>query len=147
MIPPSPYTSYPSGFCFSSKIHLLFNLSTSIIPAQATIAAYLDYWRKKKIPTCLSSSILPSVPAQSIPLTSTSPKPRLRNIQWFLISLRIKSKLMTMIQKLSLHCLILHSPHPPFLAFFCPSNVQALSSSRSFHMLFSSLAVLFCPFF
>lgn len=69
---------------------MLFKLSTSIVLAQAIITVYLGYWKKKKkIPAYLSSSILPSVPTQSVPLTSLTLTPQLRNIQWFLISSHI----------------------------------------------------------
>lgn len=73
----------------------------------------------KKIPIGIST-VLPSVFTQSVPLTSTSPTLQLRSIQWFLIALRIRSKLMTMMQKLS------------HISFSTPSLLGFLSVPQTF---------------
>lgn len=142
LIPPFPDTPFPSVFYFICKIHLLATLSTSSILAQTITISYLYYC--KKIQTCLLPPILPSVPTQSFLLTCMTPThPQLENIQYFLISLRIRFKPLTEC-KICPYIVSYLISYPCLLGLLSvPEAFQVFSCPRDFCMLFSSLAVLF----
>lgn len=91
----TPRPRYPSVFSFISKIYLPFILSTSSISAQAISISYLDYCKNPNWSVFFHA---PSGLTLSFHLTSTSPThPQFKNIQYFLISLRIRSKPITVL--------------------------------------------------